>query len=251
MSKKIIIIITAFLVLILIGIFVIVQNFKKPISNETLFAVSSSSILISQSPEVKNPSIKNNQSEDTILENSNLSSKITIPQVTIPEKSRSSSSSESITKSLFIETKTFADNSKLYDLKGFDSSKLKDEPLITLKDYFPNSQNTTNLFVEKDSNKRFLGYGAVDSFQFDINNKKYNLTVFEDETGFSSLILTNGDYTDPKKLYVGFDYASGNFVQKNNSTKFVFDGTSDNGEIKNRITKTFDVKDIFDFNPID
>jgi uncharacterized protein YxeA len=245
MSKKFILISLALIVIIIliIGSFFVMQNFNKPNATNLSTSTSSSSTE-EQNPEVKNPFIKNNQSEDVYSENT---SSETI--AAISEKSISTNTSKVKSENTFTELKKLPDNSTVYDLKGFDPDKLQGEPLIDLVNYFPNKQNPPSLFIEKDSKKRFLGYGAVNSFQFEIKNKKYNLTVFEDETGYPSPILTNEDYSDPKNIYVGFDYASGRFTQKANSSKFIFDGTPDNGEIVKAINKTFDVQDVYDFDP--
>jgi hypothetical protein len=246
MPKKVIIITAiGIFATILIGSFFLLQNFNKSKAINISISASSSSVTISQNPEVKNPFIKNNQSEDYISENS--SSK---PKVTISEKIVSSNSSITKNEKTFIEKKLL-DNSKIYNLDGFDPKKLQGEVLIELNSYYPNNQNQLHLFIEKNGVKKFIGYGAVDSFQFEVKNKKYNLTVFEDETGYPSLVLTNENYTDPKKVYAGFEYTTGRFTQKSGSDKFVFDGGYYIGEGEEVINKTFDIQDIYDFDPKD
>jgi hypothetical protein len=172
---------------------------------------------------------------------------ITVESIsTITEKYSSSSSSATKKESTFVEIKKLPDGSKLFNLEGFDSSKLQGEPLIEQYNFSPNRINPKYLFVETNGTKRFLGYGAIDIFQFEVGDAKYNLTVFEDETGLPTLTLNDLDYTNQRKIYTGLEYTQGVFKQISNS-KFLFDGRILNDDENTVVYKTIDIQDVHDF----
>jgi hypothetical protein len=243
MSKKNILLII--IVPILLVIFVIIYfilNFEKPKSGNISISSSSVVLEVKENPEVKNPFAKNNESEVSQPKEA-IAESIT----SVIEKSSSSSSSTTKKESTFVEIKTLPDGSKLFNLEGFDSSKLQGEPLIEQYNFSPNLINPKHLFVETNGTKRFLGYGAIDIFQFEVGDAKYNLTVFEDETGLPTLTLNDLDYTNQRKIYTGLEYTQGVFKQISGS-KFLFDGRILNDDENTVVYKTIDIQDVHQFN---
>jgi hypothetical protein len=242
MSKKnILLIITIPILLVIFVIIYFILNLEKPKSDDISLSNSSVVLEVKENPEVKNPFAKNNESENTQMP------EIKVESIsTITEKYSSSSSSATKKESTFVEIKKLPDGSKLFNLEGFDSSKLQGEPLIEQYNFSPNRINPKYLFVETNGTKRFLGYGAIDIFQFEVGDAKYNLTVFEDETGLPTLTLNDLDYTNQRKIYTGLEYTQGVFKQISNS-KFLFDGRILNDDENTVVYKTIDIQDVHDF----
>ena len=256
MSKKnIIILITILLVtLILSGGFLLLQFNQKPTEDITIKNDSSqTSATSNSSEEIRSESSMNSESKNKPnfdIESSN--TQYSSSSSSISSKNSSVTTSSSLTNNsvnTFTETKSLLDGSKLYSIKDFDKNKLTQPALLEFPSLYANSEKPENLFVDFDGKKRFLGNGIVDIFQFKVRDTKYNLVEFLDETGYPSIYITNEDYSEQRRVYTSFNYSSGKFSQKGNSSKFIFNGTADNGTVQRTIEKSFDIQEIVDFNP--
>lgn len=254
-KKNIIILITILLVtLILSGGFLLLQLNQKPTEDITIKNDSSQTSATSNSiEETRTESSMNSESKNKPnfdIESSNTQYSSSSSSISSKNSSVTTSSSlanESV--NTFTENKLLLDGSKLYSIKDFDKNKLTQPALLEFPNLYPNTEKPENLFVDIDGKKRFLGDGIVDIFQFKVRDTKYNLVEFLDETGYPSIYITNEDYSEQRKVYTSFNYSSGKFSQKGDSSKFIFNGSADNGNVQNAIEMNFDIQDIIDFDP--
>jgi hypothetical protein len=233
MSKRniIIIVILTTLIIALIGAFFAFQNYGKP-KTEGPATKTVSSNAISDNSELQNPIEKNNtkpslSSDDT----SNSNNSNTPPLTTAP----SSTSNNSSRETNFTLIKDISEDIKLYKINDFDPTKLDGNPLISIDNFYPGIEQQNYLFIEKDGKKNFLGYGATDTFQFGINNRPYNLTVLEDETGYPFFVLTDSNYKNQRVIKPKEGFSSAKISQKNKEGLFkleTIDGNGDSQSIK-------------------
>ena len=143
--------------------------------------------------------------------------------------------------------KQISETKSLLKIENFDKTKLTLETLITPDNFYPNKKSE-NLFIQKDGQKYFLGYGATNTFEFRIGDTDYNITIFDDETGYPVIILTDAQYQNQQVINPTKDFSSATITQKDNSSVFKIEGVDGNGSRELVRTVNFEV-DIRDFIP--